>query len=265
MRAVNLVPPERRVGAGVGLGRSGGGAYAVLAIVGLLALLILVYGKASHQAKSDQAQAQKLTAEATAVQSEAGNLSRYNGLISQSEARTAAVEQLVDTRFDWAHAFHELGRVLPKQVSIASLTGTVGTEGSSKSSSKSSAPAGAVPSSGSASSSASGGASPTAGAGAGAKSEVTSATPPGSVPSFVLSGCATSQTAVAQVLERLRLIDGVKEATLQSSVASVTGSSGSGNCPGSDPTFAVTVVFEPLPAGAPKATATVSNTAGSAK
>ena len=38
---------------------------------------------------------------------------------------------------------------------------------------------------------------------------VTSATPPGSVPTFTLSGCATSQTEVAQTLNRLRLMDGV--------------------------------------------------------
>ena len=43
MRAVNLIPADQRAGAaGVG-GRSGGGAYAVLALVGGLALLALLY------------------------------------------------------------------------------------------------------------------------------------------------------------------------------------------------------------------------------
>ena len=41
--------------------------------------------------------------------------------------------------------------------------------------------------------------------------------PAGSVPTFTLAGCATSQTEVAQTLDRLRLIDGVSEVTLQSS------------------------------------------------
>ena len=34
--------------------------------------------------------------------------------------------QLVNSRFDWAGAFHELGRVLPSNVSLTSLSGTVG-------------------------------------------------------------------------------------------------------------------------------------------
>ena len=44
-----------------------------------------------------------------------------------------------------------------------------------------------------------------------------SATPPGSVPTFTLGGCATSQSEVALTLQRLRLIDGVSKSTLQSS------------------------------------------------
>ena len=46
---------------------------------------------------------------------------------------------------------------------------------------------------------------------------VTSATPPGSVPTFTLGGCATSQSEVALTLQRLRLIDGVGDVSLKSS------------------------------------------------
>ncbi len=46
---------------------------------------------------------------------------------------------------------------------------------------------------------------------------MSSATPAGSVPTFTLAGCATSQAMVALTLTRLRLIDGVSEVTLQSS------------------------------------------------
>jgi Tfp pilus assembly protein PilN len=228
VRAINLIPPERRTGASVGLGRSGGGAYALLGVVCFLALFVYLYASASHQVKSRNAQAAKLTAEAEAAQTYAGQLSRYNGLIAESEARTHTVEELMDTRFDWAHALHELGRVLPKQVSITSLTGTIaGAEGAS-----------------SAKASASGGGS---------------ATPAGSVPTFSLTGCAGSQTVVAEMLERIRLIDGVTEATLGSSVSSTTGaSSGAGACPASDPTFNATITFAPLPAATAKATTNVS-------
>ena len=265
MKAVNLIPVERRVGAAVGLGRSQGGAYAVIALVGVLALLVFVYGKASHEVTSDNAQAAKLTTEAERARSDAGALARYNGLIAQSEARTTAAEGLMDQRFDWAHALHELGRVLPSQVSVASLTGTITeTEASKKaapsgSGSSGSGSSGSSSSGSSSSGTASSGTSSSA-ASAAASSSVTSATPAGSVPTVTLVGCATSQTVVAEMLQRMRLIAGVKEASLTSSVSS-TGSGGSTTCPSPNPTFTVSVSFEPLPASIPTSTTNVSNPA----
>jgi Tfp pilus assembly protein PilN len=244
MKAVNLIPVERRVGAGVGLGRSQGGAYAVIGLVGVLALLVFVYGKANHEISSDNSQAAKVTTEAEQARSDAGALARYNGLIAQSEARTTAAESLMNARFDWAHALHELSRVLPSGVSIASLDGSiVVTEASKKT----------APSSSSGSSSSSSTSSASA---------VTSATPPGTVPTVILTGCANSQTVVAEMLQRTRLIQGVKEATLTSSV-SATGSGGSGStsCPSPNPTFTVNVTFEPLPASIPSSATNVSNPA----
>ena len=245
MKAVNLIPVERRVGAGVGLGRSQGGAYAVIGLVGVLALLVFVYGKANHEISSDNSQAAKVTTEAEQARSDAGALARYNGLIAQSEARTTAAESLMNARFDWAHALHELSRVLPSGVSIASIDGTIAeTEASKKA---------AAPSSSSGSSS-SGSAS--------ASSAVTSATPPGTVPTVILTGCANSQTVVAETLQRTRLIEGVKEATLTSSVSATgSGSSGSTSCPSPNPTFTVNVTFEPLPASIPSSATNVSNPA----
>jgi hypothetical protein len=76
-----------------------------------------------------------------------------------------------------------------------------------------------------------------------------------------IAGCATSQTTVAEMLQRMRLIDGVKEATLTSSVSSTGSSGGSNNCPSPNATFSVTVLFEPLPAGTPATTTDVSNPA----
>jgi len=254
VKAVNLIPVERRVGAGVGMGRSQGGAYAVIALVGVLALLVFLYGKASHDISSDNSQAAKLTAEAERERSDAGALARYNGLIAASEARTVAAESLIESRFDWAHTLHEVGRVLPVKVSVASLTGTVATTTEASKKASSSAAPSTSASSGTSSSSATT-----------AASSVTSATPPGSVPTVTLTGCASTQSVVAQMLQRMRLIDGVKEATLTSSVSSATnGGGGSTTCPAPSPTFDVTVVFEPLPASIPSSATNVSNPASSA-
>jgi len=226
MRAVNLIPAEQRSGASVGAGRSEGGAYAVLALAAGLAVLALLYGSADRQIASRRSQVATVTAKAQQAETQAERLAPYTSFIALRQQRTQAVNTLVDSRFDWAHVFHEFGRVLPFETSIASLSGTVGSASST----------GAVASS---------------------SSTPTSATPPGSVPTFTLSGCATSQSAVALTLERLRLIDGVSEVTLQSSTSSSDSGAGGagGGCAAHDPTFTALVTFDPLPSAAAVASA----------
>ncbi len=243
MRAVNLIPAEQRTGQPVGAGRSQGGAYAVLSLIGGLAIMAYAYGSADHQAASRRTQVASLEAQAQRAQATAERLAPYTSFIAEREARTSAVESLIDSRFDWAHVFHEFGRVLPKGVSVSTLSGTIGASaGTSTASTASTA---------SSASSAGSTSSTSAGSAAGAGS-VTSATPPGSIPTFTLSGCATSQPTVALTLQRLRLIDGVKEVTLQSSTGGPVGTSssagvGSNGCPASDPVFSVQIEFDPLP------------------
>jgi hypothetical protein len=242
MRAFNLIPADERGGAGVSAGKSGGGAFVVLGLLGVLAVFALLYGLASRQISSQTAKIATLNAQAQVAQAQAARLAPYVSFEALHEQRVQAVDQLVDSRFDWAHAFHELGRVLPVEVSLTSLSGTIG---SSTGASVSSSTAKVA----SAASSAAGAAAPTAASStAAAGSSVASTTPPGSVPTFTLSGCATSQAVVALTIERLRLIDGVSEVTLQSSTKTpgAGGSSGgNGSCKG--PVFAMQITFDPLP------------------
>jgi Tfp pilus assembly protein PilN len=229
MRAVNLIPVEQRSGQPVGAGRSQGGAYAVLVLIGGFALMAYLYGSAHHKIASRRTEVASLTVEAQRAQAVAEQLAPYTSFIAQRQARTEAVETLIDSRFDWAHVFHEFGRVLPKGVAVSSLTGTLGTSTVTAPSTTSSPSTTSTPS---------------------ASSSISSATPPGTVPTFTLSGCATSQPTVALTLQRLRLIDGVEEVTLQSSTAGSRGageSSSGGGCSSSDPVFSVQITFDPLP------------------
>jgi Tfp pilus assembly protein PilN len=249
MKAVNLIPDDQRGGASAGAGRSGGAAYVVLGMVGVLAVFALLYGLASHQISSRHSQVASLDARTQQAQARAAQLAPYTSFAAMREQRVQAVYQLVDSRFDWAHAFHELGRVLPPKVSLTSVDGTVGSTSGST---------------------ATGASASTGAASAAANSTVTSATPPGSVPTFTIAGCATSQAEVALMLDRLRLIDGVSEVSLQSSTKSgPTGSasSGGGGCEGGDPIFNVQVTFDALPSvSAPTSgsTTTVSASVGGA-
>jgi hypothetical protein len=229
MRAVNLIPTEQQRGMAIGAGRSQGAAYAVLGVLGVLAIFAWLYGSAHRGVSRDKAQVASLTARSQQAQANAERLAPYTSFIALRDQRKQAVSQLVDTRFDWAHGFHELGRVLPRDASIDSLEGKIGA------STATAAPA------------AQGGSSTSAGASSNAASTaVASATPIGSVPTFTLTGCATSQAAVARTLDRLRLIQGVSEVTLQSSTKS-SSSGGSGGCTAGHPAFTVLISFEPLP------------------
>ena len=68
----------------------------------------------SHrQVAQSNAQVAQLTSQAQQANNEATALAAYSQFVSMSQQRVGAVEQLAQDRFDWAHAFHELGRVLP--------------------------------------------------------------------------------------------------------------------------------------------------------
>ena len=223
MRAVNLIPAEQRGGASVGAGRSQGAAYAVLALLAGLAVMAVLYGLAHREVNSRAAEVAAIGSQATQARSAVSSLTPYASFVTAQQQRAQEVGQIVDSRFDWAHVFHEFGRVLPVTTSVTSLQGTIvpaGTSGGSSSSSSSSASA-------------------TSG---------TSATPPGSVPTFTISGCATSQSAVALLLTRLHLIDGVSEVTLQSSTKASGTSASSGGCPPGGPSYTAQVTFDPIPA-----------------
>jgi hypothetical protein len=267
MRAFNLIPAdERGGGVGVSAGKSGGSAFVVLGLLGVLAIFALLYGQASRQISSQTTKIATLDTQAQVAQAQAAKLAPYVSFKTLHEQRVQAVDQLVASRFDWAHAFHELGRVLPPgQVALTSLTGTIGS-----SSGSGSAGADTAAGAGSKAAGATGAAAPAAaGSSTASSSSVASATPAGSVPTFTLAGCATSQSMVALTLDRLRLIDGVSEVTLQSSVqASKTagGNSSGGSssaCRGA--TFAMQITFDPLPsasaASSSSATPTIATSA----
>jgi Tfp pilus assembly protein PilN len=217
MKAVNLIPSEQRRGASVGAGRSGGAAYILLGALGVLAVLLLLYGMARHQVSDRKVKLASVNAQTQRIQQSATALSAYTSFQTLRDQRTQAVEAVVDSRFDWAHELHELGRVLPHDASITTLDGSVGgTSGS-------------------------GAASPTTSGGTG------SATPPGTVPTITLGGCASSQADVALTLQRLRLIDGVASVSLQSSTKSANSPTSGSNCVAGAPTFTATITFDPLP------------------
>ena len=234
MKAVNLIPGEQRQGAG-GLsdltGRSGGAALIVLGVVVGLAVMIAMYGSAHHSISSQNGEVAQIKAETS---------------VGRSSHRAAdALHQL---RHDGRSAHRDCGSTRPSALRLVSCPARAWSRAAGRHlaqraarhcrsrwnnrrryRSYDSAAAGATPA---------------------------SSTPPGSTPVFTLTGCATSQTVVAQALQRLRLMDGASEVQLQSSTKAETsgasgasgGSGAAGSCSGSDPSFTTQVTFVGLPA-----------------
>jgi hypothetical protein len=240
VRAVNLIPAEQRERRTGYANRSNGVAYIVLGVFAVLSLMALLYGVAKHEVSSKESEAAHYEAEAQRVQAQATSLAPYKSFIAMREGRERAVRELVDTRFDWAHAVAEFGRVLPPGTSIGSLEGCVSVPSTTGGGGEAGCSGGGGGGGGSSSKS-SGGA-------------VTSATPQGSVPRFTMSGCAVSQSTVARMLSDLRLIDGVAGAELTSATKSGAGGGGGGGaggsttCQGGEVSFGAKVIFQPLPA-----------------
>jgi Tfp pilus assembly protein PilN len=218
MRAVNLIPTDQRRGAGGAAGKSGGGAYIVLGALALLVVMAAAYVASGKSVDDKKSQLADVTQQATAAEAKAASLTSYTKFSAVRAKRVETVSQLAASRFDWAHALHEVSRVLPANAWLTQLTAT---------------------------------SSPTVSVG-GSTGSLRSTL---SVPAIVIQGCTTSQRSVATLIARLRLIDGVQRVSLEDStkgviqaksatIAPVTG--GSGDCRGGHnafPVFNVDVFF----------------------
>jgi Tfp pilus assembly protein PilN len=159
------------------------------------------------------------------VQGEVSRLSSYAHFEQLAQQRAATVRQIAATRFDWHGALSDLSKVMPADASLQSLVATVSA----------------------------GSASGSSGAGGGVRGDI-------NVPALELKGCTGSQDEVAQLISRLRLINGVTRVTLDDSVKQAAGqpgaavtsspSSGSsaGGCSANGPSFDMVVFFQPLAA-----------------
>jgi Tfp pilus assembly protein PilN len=188
MRAVNLIPAEDRRGAGAP-GRSGGAVYGVLGALGLVVLFVAVLFTLSHQVKVKQDRLAAVNQQAQQAETQAGTLQAYTQFATLRETRQQTVSSLASSRFDWAHALHELARTVPAGTSLTGLRATV---------------------------------SPSVSVG-GTTDPLRQSL---SVPAIELAGCATSQDGVAEVLAAMRRIDGVQRVSLSSSERNSKGAGG---------------------------------------
>lgn len=230
MRAVNLIPSEERSGGG----RTGVAVYVFLGVLGAVAVGLAALVLTNNQIDHRRAKLTEAQVKATAAEAEAKALKPYADFAALREKRVQTVDSLAKSRFDWPRVLDDLSRAMPRSAWVQTFTGTV-----------------------SPGVSAGGG-----GAGTGLRGAI-------AAPAVELSGCATSQTEVARMMTRLRLIKGVSRVSLGSSAkadtsgsSAATGDGNSGQGSGCEsanwPQFSVVLFFEGETPATPSATATTA-------
>jgi Tfp pilus assembly protein PilN len=210
MKSVNLVPRDaRRGGVAPSLGRLGA-AHAVIGVMVLALAFVTVYVLSNNTVTSRKAQLASVQQQIARMQAEATRLESYQTFEKLAQARAETVRAIASERFDWYGALTDLSKVVQSNTSLQSLVATVSPS--------------------------------TAGAGGGSSS---SSNVRGDIaaPAFELKGCTASQDEVAQLMSRLRLINGVTRVTLEDSTQQASSTGVGGSCAG--PTFDMVVFFAP--------------------
>jgi Tfp pilus assembly protein PilN len=236
MKAVNLIPPERRGPRKPGFGPARRatdvvrpmGAYGVLAVLAVAVLLAGAWAMTGRRLNDRRATLATTEQAAQAAEAKIASLAPYTAFAAMSRARVETLNGLIKGRFDWSHGLREVARVVPSNVALVSLVGTT---------------------------------SPTAAVQGANGSPLRSALP---VPAIDLIGCAPSQAHVARLLARLRSIDGVQRVSLASSAKSDSASPSDSDCRANEhmPQFQITVFFQAQEGIVPAADATTATVSG---
>jgi Tfp pilus assembly protein PilN len=198
---------------------------------------VTLYVLASNTVSQRKSQLTGLKQQVSRMQTEVARLNSYEQFEKLAQARAQTVREIASSRFDWHGALSDLSKVVPSNTSLQSLVATVSPTSS------------------------------TGGAGGGASGTVRGDI---NAPAFELKGCTGTQDEVAQLMSRLRLVNGVTRVTLEDSSKPGAGQTGStvgsgssqGGCPANGPTFDMVVFFQPV-AGALALGQSGSSTPGS--
>ena len=233
MKAVNLIPADAAKGehARFAIAGDGVGAYVVLGVLALAVVMVGAWALANRQVADTRSELARVEREAQSAETKAAALKPYTEFAARRTARLTTIKGLLDGRFEWADSLREVARVVPADVALTSLIGTV---------------------------------SPTSQVdGGGGGGTLRSALP---VPAIDLIGCAKSQVHVARLLTRLRAIDGVERVSLASSEKSDAASGNDTECRATEkmPQFQLTLFYKALDGIVPAADAGAAPPAGGA-
>jgi Tfp pilus assembly protein PilN len=180
MRPVNLIPPDERRGDRTPM-RTGALSYVLIGALGLALLGVIAVTFTAKQVSDRKNEVAQLQQQEQEAEAKAQSLQAFTNFRTIQEQRQATVTSLADSRFDWQRVMNELARVIPSDVWLVQMSGTVNPTVTLQN-----APDVAI------------------------RSSV-----PG--PALAIVGCATSQDALAGFISDLEDIDGVTRVGLESS------------------------------------------------
>lgn len=124
MRPVNLIPPEDRRGDRAPL-RSGPLSYvvvgALVAVLGIVTLMVMT----SNDIAERETEVEQLEADLETTTAEAERLSAFTRFATVRTQREATIASLAQSRFDWERVMRELALVIPEDVTLTHLNGSV--------------------------------------------------------------------------------------------------------------------------------------------
>lgn len=124
MKSVNLIPPEERGGV-TSPTRTGPVPYVIVAILAAAVLGVTGVALAKKSVADKESEVAVLKQEEQEAMARAEALRPFAEFRAMQEARTATVTSLAQSRFDWERILRELSMVLPSDVWLVNLTGTV--------------------------------------------------------------------------------------------------------------------------------------------
>jgi Tfp pilus assembly protein PilN len=212
MRAVNLIPTEERRSGSTGSGLT---SYILLALLAIVVAAGAAFTLVNRDLSDRRKELADVQSRVQAVSSEADALKSYTAFTTVRQQRSETIRSLATSRFDWAHALHEVARTMPSDAWLTAIRATV-TPSTAVDGGVSDPLRGAIQS-----------------------------------PAIEIVGCTTSQDKVAAVISSLRRADGVQRISLSSSErldagGAAAAGAGSGDCRNGNvhfPKFSMTLFF----------------------
>ena len=124
MRPVNLIPPDER-GSDHGTMRTGAFSYVLIGALALALLGMIALAFTSKQVSDRKSEVAKLTAQEQQAEAKAQSLQAFANFRAVQQQRSTTITSLAQSRFDWQRVIDELARVIPSNVWLVQLAGTV--------------------------------------------------------------------------------------------------------------------------------------------